>query len=275
MRKLALMLAMLFLGTPALAEDAPVEVMVLGTYHMGNPGKDLANVAADDVTSPKRQREIAAVTEAIARWKPTKIAIEREAPAPFTVADYHAFTPAKLTTDRNEIVQIGFRLAHHMGHRDVYAFDERGGPGEPEYFPFDKVEAYAKAHGQEDRLAALLGYFQGTTKALSDAQSGSTVAQLLMLCNDPARYVPEHEIGYLGMLPFGDGDQQPGAELAAYWYMRNVKMFAKVMLITEPGDRVLVLVGSGHAYWLNDLAAHTPGFRRVDPLPWLRSANGQ
>ena len=35
------------------------EVLVLGVYHMSNPGRDIFNVQADDVLVPKRQREIA------------------------------------------------------------------------------------------------------------------------------------------------------------------------------------------------------------------------
>ena len=39
-----------------IAERAPpaVEVMVLGTYHMGNPGADMVNMEADDVLAPAR-----------------------------------------------------------------------------------------------------------------------------------------------------------------------------------------------------------------------------
>ena len=48
----------------AVAEDAPeprnnpVQIMVLGTYHFGNPGLDLVNTEADDVLLPKRQAEL-------------------------------------------------------------------------------------------------------------------------------------------------------------------------------------------------------------------------
>ena len=65
---------------------------------------------------------------------------------------------------------------------------------------------------------------------------------------------------------------QPGAELNAYWYMRNAKMFAKVGLFAKPGDRILVLVGAGHRYWLTHFAENVPGFISVDPTPYLRRA---
>ena len=54
--------------------------------------------------------------------------------------------------------------------------------------------------------------------------------------------------------------------------MRNAKMFAKIGLIAKPGERVLVLVGSGHKYWLDHFAATTPGFTSVDPRAYLKKA---
>ena len=38
--------------TPTVAE---VEVLVLGTYHLANPGQDVHNVEVDDITDARRQ----------------------------------------------------------------------------------------------------------------------------------------------------------------------------------------------------------------------------
>jgi hypothetical protein len=56
------------------------------------------------------------------------------------------------------------------------------------------------------------------------------------------------------------------------WYLRNAKIFGKLMTVTNPGDRVLVVYGSGHNYWLRHFATETPGFRNVDPRPFLHKA---
>src|SRR3546814_10146346 len=82
-----------------------------------------------------------------------------------------------------------------------------------------------------------------------------SMAESLILHNDAAVVEEQHDLLYYSMLQIGDGDSQPGAELNAYWYMRNAKMFAKLDLFAQPGDRVLVIVGSGHATWRSD--AHT------------------
>ena len=58
------------------AARARAEVLVLGVYHMNNPGRDVFNTEADDVLAPKRQAEIAQVIVALERFRPTKIAVE-------------------------------------------------------------------------------------------------------------------------------------------------------------------------------------------------------
>jgi hypothetical protein len=58
------------------ASSAPAQVMMLGTYHFGNPGQDLHNMKADNVLTPKKQAELADVAARLARFKPTEMAVE-------------------------------------------------------------------------------------------------------------------------------------------------------------------------------------------------------
>src|SRR2546430_15130549 len=66
------------LERPAPPPPARAEVLVLGVYHMSNPGHDIFNMQADDVLAPKRQAEIAQVMAVLKRFQPTKIAVERD-----------------------------------------------------------------------------------------------------------------------------------------------------------------------------------------------------
>lgn len=260
------------------APDAPssaavpdaIEVMVLATCHMANPGQDMVNVQVDDVTTPRRQRELAALSARLARFRPTRILVERQAPGPsFALDAYASFSPALLATDRNEIVQIGFRLARELGHAAVYGFDEQPGPGEPDYFPIGPVQTYAEAHGRADWFRALVGQVQASVAEFAREQPKRTIFELLAMDNDPAEIAREHRATYYELLKLGDGEAQPGAELNAMWYLRNAKMFSKLTLIARPGERVLVLVGASHAYWLRHFVELTPGFRLADPRPYL------
>jgi hypothetical protein len=57
------------------ASSAPAQVM-LDTYHFGKPDQDLHNMKPDNVLTPKKQAELADIAARLARFKPTKIAVE-------------------------------------------------------------------------------------------------------------------------------------------------------------------------------------------------------
>ena len=100
---------------------ANVDVMVLGTYHMANPGLDLANVRADDVLKPQRQKELEALSVALAEFKPTKVVVERIARTPELLDHRYAeFRPADLTTNRaiSSRISAGAQARAEGGLRD-------------------------------------------------------------------------------------------------------------------------------------------------------------
>lgn len=65
-------------------------------------------------------------------------------------------------------------------------------------------------------------------------------------------------------------EDQPGAELLGYWYMRNAKIVAKLVDIARPGDRVVVIFGAGRKHWLEQILDHTPGFEVVQIAAYLQ-----
>lgn len=263
--------AMVGLANGAAAQPAPlVEVMVVGTYHFASPGRDLHNPKVDDILKPHRQREIEAVAAALAEFRPTKIMVERVSPN-LIDSKYAEFTPAMLAQDRDERVQLAYRLAHRLGHRTVYAIDEQGGPGDPDYFPFGKLVEWANAHGAKERLNALMAAGAAQAAKIERLQVG-TIPNALAEINTPEATASDQSF-YYEALELGDADQQPGAELNAYWYMRNAKIFAKLQQVAKPGDRILVVYGSGHNYWLRHFASTASGYRNVDPVPYLRKAD--
>jgi hypothetical protein len=78
---------------------------------------------------------------------------------------------------------------------------------------------------------------------------------------------------YYNLSKYDVAEDQPGAELQAYWFMRNAKIFSKIVDVTAPGDRVIVIYGAGHKYWLENLVDGTTGYIRVDPAPYLVRAD--
>ena len=248
---------------------APVQVLLLGAYHMGNPGLDRVNVKVDSVLTPQRQRELADVARRLARFKPNKIAVEREGDLPgLALSSYQRFTPETLLTEANETPQIGFRLARQLGHAAVYGIDEQSAT--TDYFPYDRVATYAQAHRQGDTLARSQALIQRLGQQLERDQKTKTVRQMLLTINAPGYDVGEMSAFYYPLLAVGDAQEQPGAELNAAWYLRNAKIFTKLQTVARPGDRILVLYGAGHNFWLRHLLRHTPGFVYVDPATVLK-----
>ncbi|MDJ0978989.1 MAG: DUF5694 domain-containing protein [Erythrobacter sp.] len=249
-----------------------IQVMVLGLYHFANPGADMVNSQVDDMLAPRRQQEIEALVESLADWGPTKIALEDEASAPTFELEGYARSEELLKTSPNETVQIGYRLGRRLGHKAVYGYDERSGEGEPDYFPMEKVQAFAVENGQMPILEKLIGEVQAYSSEQDAERETQSVAESLYAHNDGAQLSARHDRLYYSLIRIGDGESQPGAELNAYWYMRNAKMFGKIDMIAEPGDRVLVIAGSGHAPWLRHFAQRMPGFELVETMPYLERA---
>lgn len=251
---------------------APIEVMVLGTYHFDSPGLDLNNPDVDDVRTPKRQRELDAVARALVRFRPTMVAIERRVDAPGLVdRRYEDHDEGDLRTDKDERIQLGYRIARLAGVRVVHGIDEQPEGGEPDYFPYGTLVAYAGRSGKKATLDRVMAAGPVATARFEAMQRTQSVGALLADWNDPANPVADQSI-YYGMLEIGDTRAQPGADLNAAWYLRNAKIFAKLMTVARPGARVLVVYGAGHGYWLRHFARETPGYRLVDVRPYLRDA---
>jgi hypothetical protein len=259
---------------PAAKSAQPVQVMVLGTYHFANPGLDLNNIKSDSVLTPRRQQELQRVARALAAFRPTHVMVEMQGGLPsLAVAEYARFDDAMLARDANEIVQIGYRTARLAGLGSVHGIDEQPAAGEPDYFPYDKLQATAARLGATERLAALNQPVAAWLKDFEAAQKTSSVGQLLMRMNDMNGLQGDMS-PYYGALGIGDADEQTGADFNAMWYLRNAKIFAKLMLVAKPGSgaRVLVVYGGGHLFWLRHLARHTPGYADVDVMPVLKKA---
>jgi Family of unknown function (DUF5694) len=240
-------------GKPASAARA--EVLVLGVYHMSNPGHDIFNMQADDVLAPKRQAEIAQVIEALKKFHPTKIAVEGDVGDDRIPKRYAEYLEGKHELTRNEIEQIGFRLAKDLGHKTVYPMDVEG------EFPFQRVVDYAKASGRSKELDAMMSEIGGMVKAQDAHLASHTVLETLLYMNADEK-VAEDVGFYYREAQFGEPGDWAGADLVADWFRRNMRIYSNVMQLAEtPNERVLVIFGAGHLGWLQHDFASNPNLR--------------
>ena len=255
-----LLLAALSLTVAArAAEPARVEVMILGTFHMANPGHDLHNQKVPDVLAAEQQAQLQQTATSLARFKPTLIDVEW--PAETVAERYPKFLAGKLEPSRNEVVQLGFRLGQ-LSKAEVKGIDADGD------FPYEAVQAWAKAHRRSQELDALGAFVEKQLEKESKILAGHGIAGELRFLNDPAT-IQDGQGFYRRMAAFGDGDDQPGAELLTAWYKRNFILCARLAQQAKPGDRIVVMFGAGHAFLLRQCVSEMPGWKLVEPSAFL------
>jgi len=240
--------------------EGAVSVMVVADFHMANPGHDMHNVAVDDVLAPGRQAEIAKITDSLADFHPTKVMAEW--PADLANARYGDYLAGKLGSNRNEVVQLGFRLAKTVGLKQVYGIDADGD------FPYEPIQVFAKTHGQSELLDRANADIEALVQAQTDLLKSKGIGATLRYLNDPDRISRDNGF-YRQMLRVGSGRQQPGVELLTAWYRRNFLICANLIQNSLPGDRIVVFYGSGHAFLLRQCVAESPQFVLVEPNSFL------
>jgi hypothetical protein len=244
----------------ARAADAPVEVMIVGLAHFDNPPTSVIRLELPDVLQPQYQAEIARMTDGLARFKPTQVHVESEN----DVAAYYArYLAGELKSDRDETVQVAFRLAKQLGLAKVHASDARI------FADYGPVQAFVAAHGPskavwDDMIARAIKNVEAEKELLKTRGLLAFIRHL----NEPETMALDHT-GQRWLLPIGEGKEQPGPDIVATWYRRNVVICAKIIQAAKPGDRLAVFFGASHSYLLRQCIGETPGFKLVDANDYL------
>jgi hypothetical protein len=255
---------LLAVAAPALAQPSPAapahakaraEVLVLGVYHMANPGRDNFNMKADDVLSPRRQAEIARLVEALKQFHPTRIAVEGDLWDERIASRYADYVAGKHELSRNETEQIGYRLAKALGHKTVYPADADG------EFPYPRLVNYAKGSGRSKELDAINAEVGVMVKAQDAYLASHTILETLLFMNDEEK-VAEDVGFYYRFAHLGEPGDWAGADLVADYFRRNMRIYSNlVRLVDSPNERVLAIFGTGHLGWLRQEFASDPTIR--------------
>jgi hypothetical protein len=179
--------------------------------------------------------------------------------------DYTAYTSEKLKTTRNEITQIGFRLARQLNHPRVFAIDAQ--PFKYKLAPKDSTWMRARESQPESPAMQRLGARYAAFYKYQDTLAyQSTLKDYLLYLNSDNSLRRFHS-AYFVNTPVGTAAEPAGADgFVTRWYNRNIRMFANVQRLAAQNDRILVLVGAGHVPILKHLVENSPEFtlRRLD-----------
>ncbi len=137
--------------------------------------------------------------------------------------------------------------------------------GEP---PFEPAVAFAQSHGKHAIIDRITTVSDQNVAAQERALKTEGIAATLRLLNDPVAADHTHGL-YRELLEISSGDDQPGLEVTATWYRRNLGICAKLLQATKPGDRMVVFIGAGHLTLLQQCVRETPGYSLIDARDYL------
>jgi len=255
------------------------QVLLLGTFHFAGEQVDASTTPGSlsvDMLAPARQEQIKALVNQLARFRPTKIAIEA-APRQKKYIDslYSAyckgtFKGSSRLNAADEIVQIGFRLARMLGHTELFPVDAQ--PFRIQFSRADSLTMFSKYEDQTDSSFAYWDKRYETYALLQDSlKYGSSLKEFLLFLNSDKTQA--RSIGrWLVQTKKGSSQEPIGADkFIARYYNRNIRIYSNVQrMVTSPADRIVVIYGNTHQYILKHLFEASPEFEVVPVTDYLK-----
>ncbi len=250
-----------------------VEVLTLGTFHFDFPNMDIKKIDSEDqidVLAPEHQEEITALVSRLAEFRPSIIAIEISPKSQArTDSVYREFLAGNHTLGRSEHEQIGFRLAKQFNLEKLHCTNDWG------TLPDDIEQVVYGNDSLENEK--FMDYFYNNPDSLLFYERDHVfktdgILEELRQCNKPEHL--KKDLGnYLTSIfkyqtagePFFGVDFTTG-----WWFNRNLRIFRNIQRIpAKPGDRILVIYGSGHMNILNLLFDASPEYDLVSVENYL------
>lgn len=238
--------------------EESIEVLVVGVFHF----TDAPDYNAVD--KPEQQKEIKELVASLSAFNPTKIALEYERKKGDQLDSlYRAYQAGSHELNNNERQQIGLRLAKKLNHDQVYSVDYKKPWG------FNAVMKWAKKNDPE-----FINYFKDwratSSKIDSVLHHNYTISEILsFMATD--KFLNRLQEARMRMLEVGAGENYIGIEPVSSVFKRNMRIFANIMDIAEPGDRILIVYGAGHSYFFNSFFEQHAKTKLVDPAKYLNN----
>lgn len=259
------------------AQKTPIKVYLLGTFHFNQTDTNVY-----DVRSDRHQQSIQQLADKILAVHPDKVFIERMPEwedQNHIDSLYQVYRKGGLRQARNEIWQVGGRVAAALNHQHIYQCDQPGMYG----YHLGQIEEYSHLHHQDSLLSykgkgmtnpevpgfnsdslrmslSLLGYLQWLNSA--DVQKTSH-----------AHYINTYpQMGNTNVFSY-DSTYFLGANLTIDWYRRNILIYSKMLAQLDYSEKaIFLIIGNDHIPIIRQLFRDNPFFEVVDTDQWLGSS---
>ncbi|MFM9948712.1 MAG: DUF5694 domain-containing protein [Saprospiraceae bacterium] len=256
---------------PVLKKDSTVSIMILGTFHFNfsENSSDFKGENNFDIHTESRQKELLTLIEKIKQFNPTKIAVEMMLSDQLVMDSlFKAYSIGAWELGRNEVYQIGFRLANELRLNGVSCVDTR-----PEQIEVDTtipdLELYSKQRNELEKWEAYNEPNYQTNTYVENLRSRMTIVDYLLFLNNEMVKRRYKQFFLTGLVDVGAGDTYIGADLTGYWYRRNTRIFSNIKkLVVTGNERILVIYGNSHAWVLEELFEASPEFNifKIDEM---------
>lgn len=241
-----------------------IPVLNFGTFHMGFTTD--ANKTRFDQNDKKNQKEVHAIAEKIAAFKPTVIIVENLPEFNDKLqGDYKSYieNPNMFIKNPSEVELLAFELGRLSGTKRIYGIDHKMSynyliakdidnqidPAFVNTFYNDPLSYYPNVNVDENTLTLLEKLKLTNTNEYLD---------FLMTMNADV------------MTLVGTEGNFEGADEATKYYQRNLRMYSNLNRITlHKNDRVFILMGASHTGFFRDFLQRSPKFKLVDPFDYL------
>lgn len=242
------------------------EVLLVGTSHWNNYKKadfDVAQTNEIDILSATYQKDLNDIADKIVAFKPDKIFVERTLNyQPKLDSLLNLYKTTEWGNDkRNEIYQLGFRVAKTLKHDRVYGIDFRNTE-----FPYDSLMKAMETAKQTTLISSFnadIKQFETNYNTLVSEQR--SLKDILYFLNDDKQRQLDLSWYLEGANKGGDLNSTVGSFLASEWIKRNIYSYGLIQKYTQSKDkRIMILIGASHIAVLKQLISVNTEWKTVE-----------
>jgi hypothetical protein len=246
-------------------EFQPVQVLNFGTFHMGFTNDETTTeFDENDQNNQNQAREIA---KQLAEFKPTVIIVERPPRSNEKLLEiYNRYiqNPDMEFKYPTEIELIAYEAGRLSGTKRIYGVDHKMGYN---YNIGNDIKNSIDSIWHDKFFQDPLSYYpdidseKGSNKNLSNQLKQINHDQYLDFLITVNADILTHA---------GTKDGFEGADEAAKYYQRNLRMFSNLnRLELTQEDRVFILMGASHTAFFRDFISRNPKYKMVDTFKYL------
>jgi len=234
------------------------KISILGTFHFANTS-DYSAIIIEDLNSQKRQMEVTRLVNNLAKFKPTKILVEREPVLTDSLSNKLIdFKKGQYELPDNELYQIGFRLAKQLNLNKIYGIDYHLGLGDAELIQYLNKEERMDAFS--NTLESARNWASKETEYLRTHTLGESLAKLNTSTSDNFN----RNLYLDNILNISKHGNSPASDYVSNWYKRNIYIKKNIDDLIGKNDRVLVIIGAGHSAILKSFYRSSTSTEYVD-----------